>query len=363
MSYAIIRNEKYKRENLKGIYRHNERRNKNYSNKNINKDLSYLNYSLKECKYSYEKEFDLIREKYNLKGQIKTVSNIACEYIITSDKEFFDNIGAEETKRYFKTAYDFVCEYKDLGEQYILSAKVHMDEETPHMHLVFIPVVHTKDKKGNDIDKIACSEFWKEKDSYKRLQDAFYNYMIRNNFKLERGCSTREHLSVETYKEITRFNEVKEIAYEPMHKQLPVSNIEDISKLTFNRDNEINTKIIQPLKIENMSLMKENKDLYEKLIESTRHIDRLHNYEKDNQKLRDKLHILNGKVFKLENEVSILSRLVKTLDKILHSFINWVCNKFSLSEENTIKEFEQDTNIYINPEKELNNDYSNDLEW
>lgn len=48
MSYAIIRNEKYKRENLKGIYRHNERKNKNYSNKNINKELSYLNYSLKD---------------------------------------------------------------------------------------------------------------------------------------------------------------------------------------------------------------------------------------------------------------------------------------------------------------------------
>ena len=166
MSYAIIRNEKYKRENLKGIYRHNERRNKNYSNKNINQELSYLNYSLKDCKHSYEKEFDLLKEKYNLKGQIKTVSNIVCEYIITSDKEFFNSIGAEETKRYFETAYKFVCDYKNLGEQYVLSAKVHMDEETPHMHLVFIPVVHTKDKKGNDIDKIACSEFWKEKDSY-----------------------------------------------------------------------------------------------------------------------------------------------------------------------------------------------------
>ena len=65
MSYAIIRNEKYKRENLKGIYRHNERRNKNYSNKNINKELSHLNYSLKDCEYSYEKEFELIKEKYN----------------------------------------------------------------------------------------------------------------------------------------------------------------------------------------------------------------------------------------------------------------------------------------------------------
>lgn len=93
MSYAIIRNEKYKRDNLKGIYRHNERKNKNYSNKNIDKTKSYLNYSIKSPQYSYEKEFDIIKEKYNLKGQIKTVSNIVCEYIITSDKEFFESIG------------------------------------------------------------------------------------------------------------------------------------------------------------------------------------------------------------------------------------------------------------------------------
>ena len=66
MSYAIIRNTKYKRENLKGIFRHNERRNKNYSNENIDKEKSYLNYSLKSPQYSYEKEFDRIREKYNI---------------------------------------------------------------------------------------------------------------------------------------------------------------------------------------------------------------------------------------------------------------------------------------------------------
>lgn len=47
MSYAIVRNVKYKRENLKGIYRHNERKNFNYSNKNIDKEKTYLNYSLK----------------------------------------------------------------------------------------------------------------------------------------------------------------------------------------------------------------------------------------------------------------------------------------------------------------------------
>ena len=42
MSYAIIRNTKYKRDNLKGIFRHNERRNKNYSNDNIDKEKSYM---------------------------------------------------------------------------------------------------------------------------------------------------------------------------------------------------------------------------------------------------------------------------------------------------------------------------------
>ena len=41
-----------------------------------------------------------------------------------------------------------------------------MDEETPHMHLVFIPVVHTINKQGQEIDKVACSEFWKVKDSF-----------------------------------------------------------------------------------------------------------------------------------------------------------------------------------------------------
>ena len=61
MSYAIIRNTKYKRENLKGMFRHNERRNRNYSNNNIDKEKSY---SLKEPQYSYE----------NKKGRIKYVN-------------------------------------------------------------------------------------------------------------------------------------------------------------------------------------------------------------------------------------------------------------------------------------------------
>ena len=224
-----------------------------------------MNYSIKSPQYSYEKEFDRIKEKYNLKGQIKTVSNIACEYIITSDHDYFERIGEEETKRFFEIAYKFVSEYKELGEQYIMSAKVHMDEQTPHMHLVFLPVVHTKDKKGNDIDKLACSEFWKAKDSYRQLQDAFYNYMVQNGFELQRGIpreeTGREHYSVEEYKKITNFKQTKEILnnmgwksedeFETIHNYIGEDNIIRKGAISCYKDE----KILIPLNMADGSLI------------------------------------------------------------------------------------------------------------
>lgn len=388
MSYAIIRNEKYKRENLKGIYRHNERRNKNYSNKNINKELSYLNYSLKDCSHSYEKEFELIKEKYSLKGQIKTVSNIVCEYIITSDKDFFNSIGAEETKRYFETAYKFVCDYKNLGEQYILSAKVHMDEETPHMHLVFIPVVHTQDKKGNDIDKIACSEFWKDKDSYRQLQDAFYNYIKSNNFDLERGNEkTRVHLSVEDYKKITGFENSKTVLQD-IELELPdVPNIKDFNKLMLGRDEKIEELIIKPKDKLIEKLHEENCSLHHELYKQCRLVDKAEEYEKERQtilaenkeikenfktlendysiKLKQEIRKIENKyedeIYHLEKDNKFLRKVIKTFENTLNKFIRWVCKKFSVSEEEDfIRDFQRETDTFINPERQI--DYEQDQE-
>ena len=376
MSYAIIRNAKYKRENLKGIFRHNERRNKNYSNKNIDKELSYLNYSIKECKHTYEKEFDLIKEKYNLKGQVKSVSNIVCEYLITSDKGFFEKVGEQEGRRYFETAYKFVCEYKNLGEQYILSAKVHMDEESPHMHLVFIPVVHTTDKKGNAIDKIACSEFWKEKDSYIQLQNAFYSYITEKGFDLERGKSSREHLSVKDYKEITNYEKNKK-TLEDIKIELPnVPSIKDFGKLTVKRDEKIQKEIIEPKdKIINM-LCSDNKKLHQALEKQINVIDKAEKFENEKQViLQEKLNLenkcvrlekdfhnkeielkrnFNKKYDELLSENIYLNKIINTFEKTIKKFIIWVCKKFAISEEdNLIRDFQKETDTFINPEKQI----------
>ena len=382
MSYAIIRNTKYKRENLKGIFRHNERRNKNYSNDNIDKEKLYLNYSIKSPQYSYEKEFERIKEKYNLKGQIKKVSNIACEYIITSNHDFFQKIGEEETKRFFETAYKFVVEYKDLGEQYIMSAKVHRDEQTPHMHLIFLPVVHTKDKKGNPIDKLACSEFWKAKDSYRQLQDAFYKYMVESGFDLQRGLpkeeTNRQHYSVEEYKNITNFKETKEVL-KNMKLELPdVPDITDINinRLSKKRDEKILEEIIKPKDDLINELYQDKLMLQQELLKKSKMFEKAEKYQKeraniiaDNENLHNQVEQViseykqkefdiewkyKSKIKGLEKENNHLNKVVDKFYDTVEKFINWICQKFGIGEsKELVREFEKETNMYIDPEKQI----------
>ena len=168
------------------------------------------------------------KKENNLQGRIIKTTNVACEFIITSDREFFERIGEEETKRYFQTAYDFVANYKNLGKKYILSAKVHMDESVPHLHLVFVSVVDKKDKTTNkQIDKIACSEYWKGKDSYRQLQDAFYKHITNNGFDLERGQSKgAKHIDTETLKQITNYDNIK---YELTNNQVKAINTSNMT--------------------------------------------------------------------------------------------------------------------------------------
>ena len=382
MSFAIIRNTKYKRENLKGIYRHNERKNKNYSNDNIDKEKSYLNYSLKSPKYRYDKEFDMMKEKYNLKGQIKTVSNIACEYIITSDKQFFEEIGEEETRRYFETAYKFVSEYKNLGEQYIMSAKVHMDEETPHMHLIFLPVVHTTDKKGNNIDKLACSEFWKEKNSYRRLQDAFYQYMSSHNFELERGIPKEEtgrvHIDIKEYKELTNFDETKE-NLQNMKLELPdVPEIDDIKMVRWSkkRDEKILEDIIKPKNDLINKLYQNNLLMYQQLLRQAKMVEEAEKYQKernkimaDNRDLHKQVDNIKAeyqqkednlewkyeyRINKLEKENGYLHKVIDKFRETIHKFIEWICVNFDMGTGDTlIRDFEKETRTYLDAEEQI----------
>lgn len=296
MSYAIIRNAKYKKENLAGLYKHNERKNTNYSNKDINKNNSLKNYSIKQCNTTYSNAIKVLQKENNLQGRIIKTTNVACEFIITSNKEFFEKIGEEETKRYFQTAYNFVANYKGLGEKYILSAKVHLDESTPHMHLVFVPVIHKIDKKsGKQIDKIACSEYWKGKDSYRQLQDNFHKYIVERGFELERG-NTRgnTHIPIETLKQITNYENIK---YELTQEQIQ----------------PINTKNKGLIMQQNKELVKHANKLKIQLAKSYTAIERVEELQRRNTYLKYENEELKKENRKLKNYIEKTFQVVKNL--------------------------------------------------
>ena len=365
------------------VYRHNERKNKNYSNKDIDRTKTYLNYSLKDPEFNYVKEFDKIIKKYNLKGQIKTVSNIVCEYMITSDSDFFKRIGEEETKRYFATAYKFVSEYKDLGEKYILSAKVHYDEKSPHMHLIFLPVVHTKDKKGNPIDKIACSEFWKAKDSYRQLQNAFFEYMVETGFDLQRSLPKEEtkriHYTLKEYKNITNFDKTKE-KLQNMKLELPdVPDIADIniSRWSKKRDEKILEEIIKPKDTLINELYQDNLLMHQELSRQSKMVEKAEEYQKERNKIMSDNRALHNevenikaeykekefdlewnyknKIKHLEKENSHLHKIINRFYKTIDNFIEWICTKFNFGDsKELIKKFENETHTFIDPVKQMN---------
>lgn len=322
MSYAIIRNTNYKLKNLAGIYRHNERKNTNYSNKDIKRQNSRKNYSIKKPYTTYEKAFRQIKKQYNLKGQIKNVSNIMCEFIITSDKDFFEQIGEKETKRYFETAYKFVANYQNLGEQFIISAKVHLDESTPHLHILFIPVVHKQDKSGKEIHKIACSEFWKGKNSYKKLQDNFYSYMTKAGFELERGdTKENEHIDIERLKTLTNY-EVQQYEKKSIKKEKPIqtNNIELLQKENKRIINKYNTLYNQYVKIRNNVYMIQK---INKKLQKEKNNLKFENEElkQENQKLENENNRLQQYIEKALEYVSLLFDFPKnTLKKLIDNF-------------------------------------------
>lgn len=391
MSYAIVRNEKLTRSQANGICVHNDRKAQNHSNKEIDTSKSDLNYYFKKNELSYIKEFDRLKEKYDLKGQIRSNSIIMCEMIFTSDKEFFDKIGIDETKRYFEESYKFICNYKNLGEKNIISAVVHFDETTPHMHLIYIPVIHTKDKQGKEIDKVCCRDFWKGRDSYRTLQNDYYEYITTTGFDLQRGLpseeTNRKNKKIQHYKQITNFENTKKVL-ENITLDLPETpNVKDIRKVMLNRDEKIETEIIKPRDDLIQELYQENVALHKELSKQANIVDIAIDYEKnhtkmleDNINLKFKCHLLeesledkekelqlkfDNKVYNIESQykkqIKQLEKENKTLNKMidkfkttLKKFIKWICHKFSYpSEDEIIRDFEKETYTNFNIEKQL----------
>ena len=306
---AINNMDKIKRADL-----HNNRKYKNNKNEEIDLSLSQYNITLvgtknivKDIKDFYKTEFGEALYNYNKKQNREdrkiidylekmnndTKSNIAVEMIFQiGDKQDWENATMEDKQ---KTIDIFKKAIPILQEKNIkcFNASVHLDETSPHLHLLAVPVVEKQTRgleKQVSQNKVITKSVLN--DIRTEVEKAFiteYNKIYGTNKELKKGCEIEEHLQVKDYKDTKK---VLEVAKKTADKQVLKEKIEkDYKKLADEvkekeKENNFLTNELTKLVEE-----KENKkqDL-EKIKEDIENIDNireeLNNQSKDIEKLK-----------------------------------------------------------------------------
>ena len=242
---------------------------------NYDKDRTIFNYSyiplskptLQEQVYSKLKENKI----YYNDGKNTNLLNGA---IVTSGKEFFQSLGMkfkdsgrthqvgkdkgktilvpdikskedipEKVMGFFNESYNFLEQL--VGKDNVVYAEIHFDEDTPHLHFYFMPIVNVvkrkvfetdkdgnliyregidkkgnkkmypvqkKDENGKNIFKteegkfLNCDQFWKTlggKTSYAKIQDDYNKFITEKGYNLYRGnIGDNKHHKTKAEKEI-----------------------------------------------------------------------------------------------------------------------------------------------------------------
>ena len=281
---------------------------------NYDKERTKFNFSFVPLEKSTLKEqvYSNINKNKIYYNDSKNV-NLLNGAVVTSGKEFFQTLGMnfkpsgrkieygknkgedilipdikdekdipEKVKTFFKDSYDFL---EDLvGKENIVYAEVHYDEDTPHMHFYFIPVVNEvkrkvfeTDSKGNlvkhevtgkdgikkllPIQKkdasgknmfttekgkfVNCDQFWKEKGgkaSYAKIQDDYNKYINDKGYNLFRGnIGDNVYHKTKAQKEIEDMNnQIEEMKLEfERNKKLNQIELETINQIKDLDDNEV----------------------------------------------------------------------------------------------------------------------------
>ena len=123
---------------------------------------------------------------------------------MTATPEFFKGKKKADIEAYFQEALDFIRGHQDPKTN--ISAMVHMDEKTPHMHLSFVPL--TED------GRLCAKEIVGNKKKLTQWQDRFWEHMVRKYPDLERGESAsetgRDHIPPRVFKQMARLTKQAE---------------------------------------------------------------------------------------------------------------------------------------------------------
>ena len=202
--YAILRFAKYKGPEIGQIEAHNERKKEKYaSNPDVDVSRSHLNYHLVQPERKYRAEAEKQIAEAGCRTRKDSVRVV--DALVTASPEFFKGKKRAEIRTFFEEAVRFITKHQNKST--IISAVVHMDEKTPHMHLSFVPLTPDKRLSAKDIVGNKKKLTW--------WQDSFWKHMVRKYPDLERGESASEtgrtHIPPRLFKEAAHLNRQRDM--------------------------------------------------------------------------------------------------------------------------------------------------------
>lgn len=317
MSFAVARMTKLKADNLVGIGNHDQRKTTNHSNEDIDVSRSHLNYDLVAGRTdNFKTDIEAyINENKASKRAVRKDAVLVNEWILTSDKDFFEQLDEAETRKYFETAKQYFAD--NYGDENIRYAVVHMDEKTPHMHMGIVPF--------DDDKKLSAKRIF-NREALQRIQEELPQYLKENGFDVERGNKNKErkNLSVPEYKAMRE--DLKKIETE---KQETQAKLADTKKQFDEIKPRKNKKIASKTTLLNKNKVTVDKndlaDLEKRASFSDNYNLRSIRFEIDKKSLSNRLREAQGenRELKKENErlqsvVTKLQIVIQRVDDFLH---------------------------------------------
>ncbi len=351
MNYGIFRSNPIMTLNdLAQIGSHNKREKKAYkSNPNIKLELTKNNIELVPLTEKYVKGFKNLTKEYEKEhnermkteredrkktySQMlnKSKSVVADELMFTATHNFFDNMSKDEILEWANTCMDFV--YNDLGytKEQVLHATLHLDERTPHIHCVVVPLVKKLDKRTNtERFTISKKQYIRDNIHLSELQDVYNVRLREKGYELERGIkgSNAKHQKVREFKKTTRYYENK---VNTINKDLDIAmnKFEEKMKTTKNIPFDKKHVLIEKETFDSMNkVINETKQAIQfqpKIQELFNEVDTFtkshQTLEKENQNMKREIKALTTRNQNLTQENNNLKSYLKAiLEAIKHFF-------------------------------------------
>lgn len=159
MGSQILRVATYKSGGINYIGREEYRQDYNHKNGDIDKERSHLNITIGNDKKTLYQAWKQRLDKLGIEIPKRKNQNVMEQIVVTASPDFFKSLGWEcgaakewsredipkQIRKYFNDALSFVREY--IGRENVISATLHFDETSPHMHVDYSDYIRQKETK------------------------------------------------------------------------------------------------------------------------------------------------------------------------------------------------------------------------